>query len=194
MDNSLIAQILFANEKAFSDITTQNYKIIFNTCKAARENEHIINMNNKNRAEIYSVRIFNWLKNNIPKDKSADTLTLSSEFSIKFTQYVLDMFNKQSDNFQLYFIEFILLDYIELLNNSIRYKNRSGYSNPLLRKLFILYNYIKIIKMLGINFEKELISLKSRKIIENNSSSTELLEMNNIIKNHLEIFSNTYPL
>lgn len=194
MDNSLIAQILFANEKAFSDITTQNYKIIFHTCKAARENEHIINMNNKNRAEIYSVRIFNCLKNNIPKDKSADTLTLSSEFSIKFTQYVLDMFNKQSDNFQLYFIEFILLDYIELLNNSIRYKNRSGYSNPLLRKLFILYNYIKIIKMLGINFEKELISLKSRKIIENNSSSTELLEMNNIIKNHLEIFSNTYPL
>lgn len=151
-------------------------------------------MNNKNRAEIYSVRIFNCLKNNIPKDKSADTLTLSSEFSIKFTQYVLDMFNKQSDNFQLYFIEFILLDYIELLNNSIRYKNRSGYSNPLLRKLFILYNYIKIIKMLGINFEKELISLKSRKIIENNSSSKELLEMNNIIKNHLEIFSNTYPL
>lgn len=194
MDNSLIAQILFANEKAFSDITTQNYKSIFNTCKAARENEHIINMNNKNRAEIYSVRIFNYLKNNIPKDKSADTLTLSSVFSIKFTQYVLDMFNKQSDNFQLYFIEFILLDYIELLNNSIRYKNRSGYSNPLLRKLFILYNYIKIIKMLGINFEKELISLKSRKIIENNSSSTELLEMNNIIKNHLEIFSNTYPL
>ena len=194
MDNSLIAQILFANEKAFSDITTQNYKTIFNTCKAARENEHIINMNNKNRAEIYSVRIFNCLKNNIPKDKSADTLTLASEFSIKFTQYVLDMFNKQSDNFQLYFIEFILLDYIELLNNSIRYKNRSGYSNPLLRKLFILYNYIKIIKMLGINFEKELISLKSRKIIENNSSSTELLEMNNIIKNHLEIFSNTYPL
>lgn len=194
MDNSLIAQILFANEKAFSDITTQNYKTIFNTCKAARENEHIINMNNKNRAEIYSVRIFNCLKNNIPKDKSADTLTLASEFSIKFTQYVLDMFNKQSDNFQLYFIEFILLDYIELLNNSIRYKNRSGYSNPLLRKLFILYNYIKIIKMLGINFEKELISLKSRKIIENNSSSKELLEMNNIIKNHLEIFSNTYPL
>lgn len=37
MDNSLIAQILFANEKAFSDITTQNYKTIFNTCKAARE-------------------------------------------------------------------------------------------------------------------------------------------------------------
>jgi hypothetical protein len=122
------------------------------------------------------------------------------------------MFNKQSDKFQLYFIEFILLDYlkcilktdiiklskdlldIEILNNSIRYKNRSGYSNPLLRKLFILYNYIKIIKTLGINFEKELISLESRKIIENNSSSKELLEMDNIIKKHLEIFPDTYPL
>jgi hypothetical protein len=63
-----------------------------------------------------------------------------------------------------------------------------------LRKLFILYNYIKIIKTLGINFEKELISLESRKIIENNSSSKELLEMDNIIKKHLEIFPDTYPL
>jgi hypothetical protein len=122
-------------------------------------------------------------------------LELALEYFIKkFTQYVLDMFNKQSDKFQLYFIEFILLDYIELLNNSIRYKNRSGHSNPLLRKVFILYNYIKIIKTLGINFEKELISLESRKIIENNSSSKELLEMDNIIKKHLEIFPDTYPL
>jgi hypothetical protein len=63
-----------------------------------------------------------------------------------------------------------------------------------LRKLFILYNYIKIIKTLGINFEKELISLESRKIIENNSSSKELLEMDNIIKKHLEIFPDIYPL
>jgi hypothetical protein len=213
MDSSLVMQILFANEKAFENVKEKNECMkIYNICKLARENENIINTNNKNRAEIYSVRIFNCLKNNIPKDKSADALSLSCKFSKKFTQYVLDMFNKQSDKFQLYFIEFILLDYlkcilktdiiklskdlldIEILNNSIRYKNRSGYSNPLLRKLFILYNYIKIIKTLGINFEKELISLESRKIIENNSSSKELLEMDNIIKKHLEIFPDTYPL
>ena len=195
MDSSLVIQILFANEKAFENVKEKIECIkIYNICKLARENDNIINTNNKNRAEIYSVRIFNCLKNNIPTDKSIDTLTLSCEFSKKFTQYVLDMFNKQSDKFQLYFIEFILLDYIEILNNSIRYKNRSGYSNPLLRKLFILYNYIKIIKTLGINFKKELISLESRKIIENNSSSKELLEMDNIIKKHLEIFPDTYPL
>lgn len=188
-------QILFANEKAFENFKEKNECInIYNTCKLARDNQNIIDANNKNRAKIYSVRIFNCLKNKIPEDKSEATLTLSCEFSKKFTQYVLDMFNKQSDKFKLYFIEFILLDYIEILNNSIRYKNRSGYSNPLLRKIFILYNYIKIITMIGINFEKELISIESRKIIENNSSRKELLEMNYIIKKYIELFSNTYPL
>lgn len=195
MDNSLIMQILFANENAFKDIKdAKECQMLSNICKLSRENEYIVDTNNKNRAENYSIRIFNYLLKNIPKDKSAATLTLSCEFSKKFTQYVLDMFNKQTENFRRYFIEFVLLDYIEILNNSIRYKNRSGYSNPLLRKVFILYNYIKIITIIGINFEKELISLESRKIIENSSSTKELLEINNVIKKHLEIFPDTYPL
>ena len=64
MDSSLVMQILFANEKAFENVKEKNECMkIYNVCKLARENENIINTNNKNRAEIYSVRIFNCLKN-----------------------------------------------------------------------------------------------------------------------------------
>ena len=68
MDSSLVMQILFANEKAFENVKEKNECMkIYNICKLARENENIINTNNKNRAEIYSVRIFNCLKNKLLK-------------------------------------------------------------------------------------------------------------------------------
>ena len=62
----------------------------------------------------------------------------------------------------------ILLDYVELLNHKVRYENgfEINYYNAELFHPYILYNYMSIIKIMGIDFEKELISLKSRKMVE----------------------------
>jgi hypothetical protein len=53
MDSALVAQILFANEKAFEGIgdTKQCHKLC-RVCKAAKENQHIIDVISRNRAEL----------------------------------------------------------------------------------------------------------------------------------------------
>jgi hypothetical protein len=83
-------------------------------------------------------------------------------------RYVDIMFNKETVFFYSCFVENILLDYVELLNHKVRYENgfEIYYYNAELFHPYILYNYMTIIKIMGIDFEKELISLKSRKMEE----------------------------
>ena len=78
------------------------------------------------------------------------------------------MFNKETVLFRSCFTEHILLDYVELLNHKVRYENgfEINYYNAELFHPYILYNYMSIIKIMAIDFEKELISLKSRKMEE----------------------------
>ena len=60
MDSALVAQILF---EGISD-TKQCHKLC-SVCKAAKENQHIIDVISRNRAELYAVRIFNCLLKNL---------------------------------------------------------------------------------------------------------------------------------
>jgi hypothetical protein len=168
MDSALVAQILFANEKAFEGIcdTKQCHKLC-RVCKAAKENQHIIDVISRNRAELYAVRIFNCLLKK-SKSISREEKEVIKYASGKMARSVDIMFNKETVLFRSCFVENILLDYVELLNHKVRYENgfEIYYYNAELFHPYILYNYMTIIKIMGIDFEKELISLKSRKMEE----------------------------
>jgi hypothetical protein len=168
MDSALVAQILFANEKAFEGIgdTKQCHKLC-RVCKAAKENQHIIDVISRNRAELYAVRIFNCLLKK-SKSISREEKEVIEYASGKMARSVDIMFNKETVLFRSCFVENILLDYVELLNHKVRYENgfEIYYYNAELFHPYILYNYMTIIKIMGIDFEKELISLKSRKMEE----------------------------
>lgn len=168
MDGALVAQILFANEKAFEGISNaKECQKLSHVCKVAMENQHILDGISKNRAELYAVRIFNCLfkksKSISRKDKE-----VIKDASGKLASSVDIMFNKETALFRSCFIERILLDYVELLNHKLRFVNgfEINYYNAELYHPYILYNYITIIKIMRIDFEKELISLKSRKMEE----------------------------
>jgi hypothetical protein len=168
MDSALVAQILFANEKAFEGICdTKECQKLCHVCKAAKENQHILDVISKNRAELYSIRIFNCLLKK-SKSISCEEKEAIRDASRKMASSVDIMFNKETALFRSCFAEHILLDYVELLNHKVRYQNgfEINYYNAELFHPYILYNYMTIIKIMGIDFEKELISLKSRKMEE----------------------------
>ena len=168
MDSALVAQILFANEKAFEGIgDTKECQKLCRVCKAAKENQHILDGISRNRAELYAVRIFNCLLKK-SKSISREEKEVIKDASRKIVNAVDIMFNKETVLFRSCFTEHILLDYVELLNHKVRYENgfEINYYNAELFHPYILYNYMSIIKIMGIDFEKELISLKSRKMEE----------------------------
>ena len=168
MDSALVAQILFANEKAFEGIgDTKECQKLCRVCKAAKENQHILDGISRNRAELYAVRIFNCLLKK-SKSISREEKEVIKDASRKMVRAVDIMFNKETVLFRSCFTEHILLDYVELLNHKVRYENgfEINYYNAELFHPYILYNYMSIIKIMGIDFEKELISLKSRKMEE----------------------------
>ena len=168
MDSALVAQILFANEKAFEGIgDTKECQKLCRVCKAAKENQHILDGISRNRAELYAVRIFNCLLKK-SKSISREEKELIKDATGKMVRAVDIMFNKETVLFRSCFTEHILLDYVELLNHKVRYENgfEINYYNAELFHPYILYNYMSIIKIIGIDFEKELISLKSRKMVE----------------------------
>ena len=168
MDSALVAQILFANEKAFEGIgDTKECQKLCRVCKAAKENQHILDGISRNRAELYAVRIFNCLLKK-SKSISREEKEVIKDASRKMVNAVDIMFNKETVFFRSCFTEHILLDYVELLNHKVRYENgfEINYYNAELFHPYILYNYMSIIKIMGIDFEKELISLKSRKMEE----------------------------
>ena len=190
MDGSLVAQILFANEKAFKGIgDTKECQKLCRVCKAAKENQHIINVISKNRAELYAVRIFNCLLKK-SKSISREDKEVIKDASGKMASVVDIMFNKETALFRSCFIEHILLDYVELLNHKLRYQNgfEINYYNAELYHPYILYNYMTIIKIMGIDFEKELISLKSRKMEETKNNYKyvmyKLWNVDDILKIH----------
>ena len=168
MDSALVAQILFANEKAFEGIgDTKECQKLCRVCKAAKENQHILDGISRNRAELYAVRIFNCLLKK-SKSISREEKEVIKDASRKMVNAVDIMFNKETVLFRSCFTEHILLDYVELLNHKVRYENgfEINYYNAELFHPYILYNYMSIIKIMAIDFEKELISLKSRKMEE----------------------------
>ena len=168
MDSALVAQILFANEKAFEGIgDTKECQKLCRVCKAAKENQHILDGISRNRAELYAVRIFNCLLKK-SKSISREEKEVIKDASRKMVNAIDIMFNKETVLFRSCFTEHILLDYVELLNHKVRYENgfEINYYNAELFHPYILYNYMSIIKIMGIDFEKELISLKSRKMEE----------------------------
>jgi hypothetical protein len=198
MDNSLLAQIIFSNENAFRDINDANKcHMIAGVCKVAKENEHLINAIDKNRVELYANRIFNYLLNHIYNSNrtKGDADTIDNEFSMNFADSISTMLNKQKLCYRKSFAEFILLDYIKILNHNIIYNSgyRSGYYDPRFISKILTYNYKRIIvKILGIDFEIELNSLKLRKIEENKKTYKkveymlwnieDILELHNSIK------------
>jgi hypothetical protein len=186
MDCSLVAQILFANDKAFKGIcNTNECQKICGVCKAAKENLHIA----ENRAELYAIRIFNYLLKK-SESISREEKDVIEDASRKMATSVNIMFNKETALFRSCFIEHILMDYVELLNHKLRYENGFGvnYYNAGLYHPYILYNYMTIIKIMGIDFEKELISLKSRKMEENKNNYKyimyKLWNIQDIVKIH----------
>jgi hypothetical protein len=190
MDCALVAQIIFANEKAFEGIRdTKECHKLCRVCKAAKENQHIIDVISKNRAELYAVRIFNCLLKK-SKSISREDKEIIEDASRKMARSVDIMFNKETVLFRGCFAEHILLDYIELLNNKVRYGNgfELYYYNAELFHPYILYNYMTIIKIMGIDFEKELNILKSRKMEETKENykyiEYELWNVDDILKIH----------
>lgn len=189
MDSTLVSQIIFANEKAFECIDdAKKYHMLASVCKAAKENEHIINLNDRNRAELYAIRVFNCLLKNIPKTKNADT----DEFSEKFIESVSTMINEQRLYFREYFTELIILDYVEIINHNTRYNTgyEIGYYNSIFINQTLLYNYKRIIEILGVDFDKELVSLRVRKIEENKESYKKIEFMLWSIDDILELHNN----
>jgi hypothetical protein len=102
------------------------------------------------------------------KSISREEKEVIKDASRKMVNAIDIMFNKETLLFRSCFTEHILLDYVELLNHKVRYENgfEINYYNAELFHPYILYNYMSIIKIMGIDFEKELISLKSRKMEE----------------------------
>ena len=190
MDSALVAQILFANEKAFEGIgATKECQKLCRVCKAAKENQHILDGISRNRAELYAVRIFNCLLKK-SKSISREEKEVIKDASRKMVNAVDIMFNKETVLFRSCFTEHILLDYVELLNHKVRYENgfEINYYNAELFHPYILYNYMSIIKIMGIDFEKELISLKSRKMEETKNNYKyvmyKLWNIEDILKMH----------
>ena len=190
MDSALVAQILFANDKAFKGIgDTKECQKICGVCKAAKENQHILDGISRNRAELYAVRIFNCLLKK-SKSISCEEKEVIKDATGKMATSVNIMFNKETVLFRSCFIEHILMDYVELLNHKLRYENGFGvnYYNAGLYHPYILYNYMTIIKIMGIDFEKELISLKSRKMEETKNNYKyvmyKLWNIQDIVKIH----------
>jgi hypothetical protein len=137
--------------------------MLCSVCKAAKENQHILSVITKNRAELYAIRIFNYLL------KKSKRISREENKVEKIISSVDIMFNRETDDFRSYFVEHILLDYIDILNHFRRYKKgfESYYYNSEIFHPFILYNYMTIINsVMKIDFEKELISLKLRKLEE----------------------------
>jgi hypothetical protein len=164
MENTLGAQILFANDKAFEGISdAKKCQMLCSVCKAAKENQHILSVITKNRAELYAIRIFNYLL------KKSKRISREENKVEKIISSVDIMFNRETDDFRSYFVEHILLDYIDILNHFRRYKKgfeRCYYRSEIFHP-FILYNYMTIINdVIDIDFEKEIISLKLRKLEE----------------------------
>ena len=195
MDNSLLAQIIFSNENAFRDINdAKKCHMLAGVCRAAKENEHIINTIDKNRVELYAIRIFNCLRKHVSDLNSAegDADAIAEEFSTKFANSVSTMLIKQKPCFRECFIEFILLDYIKILNHNIICNSgyKSIYYDSRLISKHLLYNYKRIIvKILGIDFESELNSLKLRKIEENKKTYKKVEFMLWNIEDILELYN-----
>jgi hypothetical protein len=190
MDCSLLAQILFANDKAFKGIcNTKECQKLCRVCKAAKENQHILDGISRNRAELYAVRVFNCLLKK-SKSISCEEKEVIKDATGKMATSVDIMFNKETALFRSCFTEHILMDYVELLNHKLRYENGFGvnYYNAELFHPYILYNYMTIIKIMGIDFEKELISLKSRKMEETKNNYKyvmyKLWNIQDIVKIH----------
>ena len=190
MDSALVAQILFANDKAFKGIcNTKECQKICGVCKAAKENQHILDGISRNRAELYAVRVFNCLLKK-SKSISCEEKEVIKDATGKMATSVDIMFNKETALFRSCFTEHILMDYVELLNHKLRYENGFGvnYYNAELFHPYILYNYMTIIKIMGIDFEKELISLKSRKMEETKNNYKyvmyKLWNIQDIVKIH----------
>jgi hypothetical protein len=196
MDNSLVAQILFANENAFRYINdAKKCHMLASVCRAAAENEHIIKTIDKNRVELYAIRIFNCLRKHVGSLHSAEVVSvaITDEFSAKFGDSISTMLNKQKPCFRECFIEFILLDYIKILNHNILCNSgyKSIYYDSRLISKILLYNYKRIIvKILGIDFESELNSLKLRKIEENKKTYKKVEYMLWNIEDILELYNN----
>jgi len=193
MDSTLVSQILFANEKAFECIDDANKcHMLARVCKAAKENEHIINLNDRNRAELYAIRVFNCLLKHVNDSNNANT----HEFSEKFIESVSTMINEQREYFCVYFTELIILDYVEIINHNTRYNTgyEIGYYNSLFINQTLLYNYKRIMEILGIDFNKELVSLRVRKIKENKETYKKiefmLWSIDDILELHNKINSN----
>ena len=195
MDNSLLAQIIFSNENAFRDINdAKKCHMLAGVCRAAKENEHIINTIDKNRVELYAIRIFNCLRKHVSDLNSAegDVDAIANEFSAKFANSISTMLDKQKPCFRECFIEFILLDYIKILNHNILCNSgyKSIYYDSRLISKYLLYNYKRIIvKILGIDFESELNSLKLWKIDENKKTYKKVEFMLWNIEDILELYN-----
>ncbi len=195
MDNSLLAQIIFSNENAFRDINDANKcHMLAGVCRAAKENDHIITVIDNSRVELYAIRIFNCLRKHVSNLNNAegDADAIAADFSVKFADSISKMLNKQTPYFRECFIEFILLDYIKILNHNIICNSgyKSIYYDSRLISKHLLYNYKRIIiEILGIDFESELNSLKLRKIEENKKTykSVEFMLWN--IEDILELYN-----
>ena len=150
MDMRFIMEIVFENPKTFEGISdAKKCRMIASVFRDAKKNEQIQSTIIKNRAEVFSIRIFNCLLKNTSK---------SNEFSKKFTDSVSIMFDRQCEMFHSYFIEYIFLDYIEIISNYRQFKNGFGsmFYDDHYTNLFLLNNYKKIIDNFEISFRNEL--------------------------------------
>jgi hypothetical protein len=99
MDMQCVMQIVFENPKTFEGISdAKKCNVIASAFRDANKNEQIQSIIIKNRAEVFSIRIFNCLLKNTQ---------ISNEFSKKFIDSVSIMCNKQNEMFRRYFKEYI---------------------------------------------------------------------------------------
>jgi len=169
MDMQCVMQIVFENPKTFEGISdAKKCNVIAGAFRDAKNNEQIQNIIIKNRAEVFSIRIFNCLLKNTQ---------ISNEFSKKFIDSVSIMCNKQNEMFRCYFKEYIFLDYIEIMSHYQRFKNgfSSMFYDERYTNLFLINNYKKIIDIFKINFRNEL---------EKHKDSYNLLNIGEICELH----------
>ena len=169
MDMQCVMQIVFENPKTFEGISdAKKCNVIAGAFRDANKNEQIQSIIIKNRAEVFSIRIFNCLLKNTQ---------ISNEFSKKFIDSVSIMCNKQNEMFRRYFKEYIFLDYIEIMSHYHRFKNgfSSMFYDERYTNLFLINNYKKIIDIFEINFRNEL---------EKHKDSYNLLNIGEICELH----------
>jgi hypothetical protein len=169
MDMQLVMQIVFENPKTFIGISdAKKCNVIACAFREAKKNEQIQSTIIKNRAEVFSIRIFNYLLKNTQK---------SNEFSKKFIDSVSIMCNRQNEMFRSYFKEYIFLDYIEIMSHYNRFKKGFGsmFYDDRYTDLFLINNYKKIIDIFEINFRNEL---------EKHKDSYNLLNIGEICELH----------